>query len=65
MISRRAFVAGSVTLLAAPLGAEAQQQRVYKIGYLGLGAGPTHLYDASISRRTSRTRMDRRAKHRD
>lgn len=41
MISRRVFVAGSVTLLAAPLGAEAQQQRVYKIGYLGLGAGPT------------------------
>jgi hypothetical protein len=30
MISRRAFLAGSVTLLAAPLAAEAQQARVYR-----------------------------------
>jgi len=36
MISRRGFLTGSVTLLAAPLAAGAQQARkVYRIGFLG------------------------------
>jgi|SRR5882724_1989877 len=39
-MNRRAFVTGFAGLLAVPLAAEAQQERVYKIGYLGLGAGP-------------------------
>src|SRR5258708_7106230 len=39
MISRRGFVAGSVTLLAAPLAAEAEQARkVYRIGLLAPGS---------------------------
>jgi ABC-type uncharacterized transport system substrate-binding protein len=47
-VDRRGFVAGTIALLAAPLGATASAQeykaqqsgRTYKIGYLGLGAGP-------------------------
>jgi putative ABC transport system substrate-binding protein len=37
MISRRGFLAGSVTLLAAPLAGEAQQaaRKIYRIGILG------------------------------
>ena len=40
MISRRLFLAGSVTLFAVPLAAEAQG-RIVKIGYLGASAGPS------------------------
>ena len=41
MISRRAFVGGSVALLAAPLAARAQQTgKVWRIGYLRLGFRP-------------------------
>ena len=41
MISRRGFLAGTVTLLAAPLAAEAQPTgKVYRIGYLAI-ASPT------------------------
>ena len=36
MMERRAFVTGSLVLLAAPLAAEGQQAgKVYRIGYLG------------------------------
>jgi len=39
MISRRGFLVGSVTLLAAPLAAEAQQAgKVYRLGILHAGA---------------------------
>jgi putative ABC transport system substrate-binding protein len=41
VIDRRAFVLGSAALLAAPLGAEAQQgPKVWRIGYLGLNSQP-------------------------
>src|SRR5438093_11487585 len=41
MISRRGFLAGTVTLLAVPLAAEAQPTgKVYRIGYLAI-ASPT------------------------
>jgi hypothetical protein len=37
-MDRRAFLAGAVALLAAPLTVEAQQTgRMYRIGYLGEG----------------------------
>jgi putative ABC transport system substrate-binding protein len=36
MMDRRAFIVGSVTALAAPLAAEAQQAKVPRIGYIGL-----------------------------
>jgi putative tryptophan/tyrosine transport system substrate-binding protein len=39
-INRRAFVIGLGGVLAAPLGAEAQQGRIVKIGYLGGHVGP-------------------------
>jgi putative ABC transport system substrate-binding protein len=40
--SRRAFLAGSATVLAIPLAAPAQQAgRVYRIGFVSLGARPT------------------------
>src|SRR5690242_14695090 len=39
MISRRAFLGGSVVLLAAPLAAKAQQAgRVWRVGILGFSA---------------------------
>jgi putative ABC transport system substrate-binding protein len=42
MTSRRAFVTGTLTLLAAPLVAEAQQAgKVYRIGFLRVGPPPT------------------------
>ena len=34
MIKRRAFISGAVAVLAAPLTAEAQQGKVYRIGFL-------------------------------
>jgi putative ABC transport system substrate-binding protein len=38
-VDRRAFIAGSLALLAAPLAAEAQWAgKVYRIGYLGNGS---------------------------
>jgi putative ABC transport system substrate-binding protein len=41
MMDRRAFVAGAVALLAAPLAAEAQQEgRVYRLGMLSSGKAP-------------------------
>jgi putative tryptophan/tyrosine transport system substrate-binding protein len=41
MIERRAFVAGSVSLLAAPLAAEAQPAgKLYRIGFLSAGETP-------------------------
>ena len=41
VIDRRAFIGTLVGgLLAAPLGGEAQQARVYKVGFLGATAGP-------------------------
>jgi putative ABC transport system substrate-binding protein len=41
MISRRGFLAGSVTLLAAPLAAEAQQAgKVYRVGFLSAPTVP-------------------------
>jgi len=44
MISRRGFLAGSVTLLAAPLAAEAQQAgKVYRIAWLAPAANPDNL----------------------
>jgi putative ABC transport system substrate-binding protein len=44
MIHRRIFVTGIATMLAAPLGVEAQQARVYRIGVI-LQGGP---YSAAI-----------------
>src|SRR5262245_28515403 len=39
-MNRRAFLVAAAGLLAAPLGAEAQSAgKVYRIGYLGAGAG--------------------------
>src|SRR5262245_41155595 len=49
MIDRRGFIAGSLTLLAAPLAAEAQQAgKVYRIGYLSYSssASSPHLLEA-------------------
>jgi len=40
-MNRRAFVAGLGAVLAAPLEIQAQRERLYKVGYLGLSAGPT------------------------
>jgi putative ABC transport system substrate-binding protein len=47
-MDRRAFLAGAAALLAAPLGAEAQQApaKVARIGYVSLRPGPTHLDEA-------------------
>jgi putative tryptophan/tyrosine transport system substrate-binding protein len=40
--SRRAFLAGSATVLAIPLAAEAQRTgKVYRVGFVTLGARPT------------------------
>jgi len=47
-MNRRAFVTGLGAVLAAPCGAEAQRERVYKVGYLGLSVG-AYLYNAGIS----------------
>jgi hypothetical protein len=41
VITRRSALVSLMSLLAAPLAAEAQQARVYKIGYLSAAAGPT------------------------
>src|SRR5262245_53068291 len=41
MITRRATLLSLASLLAASLAAEAQRERLYRIGYLGLSAGPT------------------------
>ena len=41
-MDRRAFIAGTLTLLAAPLMAGAQQAtRVYRVGLVSLGSGST------------------------
>jgi len=40
-MNRRAFVTGLAAVLAAPLEIQAQRERLYKVGYLGLSAGPT------------------------
>ena len=45
-MERRAFLAGATALLAAPLAVDAQQARVYKIGYLGNTSGPTPTTEA-------------------
>jgi hypothetical protein len=42
MTSRRAFVAGAVTMLAAPLAAETQPETVRRIGVLTGGSPPSH-----------------------
>ena len=46
MMDRRAFVAGAVSILAAPLAAEAQQTgKVYRIGFLRAGEPPKFWVD--------------------
>ena len=41
MMDRRTFLAGSgAVLLAAPLAAEAQQAKVYRVGFLSQGSPP-------------------------
>jgi putative ABC transport system substrate-binding protein len=41
-VDRRAFLAGSIAFLAAPLSGEAQQAgRTWRIGYLSLAPGPS------------------------
>jgi hypothetical protein len=37
-VDRRAFVAGTLALLAGPFVAEAQTGKVYRVGLLGLGS---------------------------
>jgi putative ABC transport system substrate-binding protein len=41
VIDRRAFLAGSLAVFAAPLTGEAQQAKVYRIGFLGAGSAAT------------------------
>src|SRR5215470_17934279 len=42
MTSRRSFLAGTVSLLAAPLAVEAQSvNKVFRIGYLSIGSAST------------------------
>jgi hypothetical protein len=46
-VDRRAFVAGSLALLAAPLAAEAQQARkMARVGVLTPASGPSPLFEA-------------------
>ena len=48
-MDRRAFIAGTLGLLAAPLAVEAQQpKKVPRIGFLTLLAGPTPLEEAFL-----------------
>jgi len=48
-VDRRAFIAGTLGLLAAPLAVEAQQpKKVPRIGFLTLLAGPTPLEEAFL-----------------
>ena len=48
-MDRRAFVAGTLALLAPPLAAEAQPPgKVPRIGFLTLLAGPTPLEEAFL-----------------
>lgn len=42
VMDRRAFVAGTLALLAAPLGAEAQPATTYRVGLLAGGSPPSH-----------------------
>jgi putative ABC transport system substrate-binding protein len=47
MRARRAFIVGTLSLLAAPLAAEAQPvEKVYRIGYLSMRSGPSYLDEA-------------------
>ena len=44
-MDRRAFLAGTAGLLAAPLAAGAQQQgKVYRLGYLSSGTSTSNLF---------------------
>jgi len=54
MTSRRAFVAGAVTVLAAPFVAESQQPAMRKVGFLAAGsAATTREWIEAFSRRMS------------
>jgi putative ABC transport system substrate-binding protein len=44
-VKRRAFLYGSVAMLAAPLAAEAQQRKVYRIGFLSSGPHPSVVHE--------------------
>ena len=57
MMDRRAFIAGAVGLLAAPLAAEAQQAgKVYRVGFLRAGEPPSR---SSASARAARAGLCR------
>jgi len=44
-VDRRAFVAGAVSVLAAPLAVEAQQARFVRAGYLSSSGSGAEVFD--------------------
>ena len=59
-VERRGFIVGTLSLLAAPLAAEAQAAKVARVGYLAISASaPTDPTDAGLLRRAARARLRR------